>query len=77
MAININVFLFFINRSGNFYKGNWKNSRRHGNGTMHWIKRGEKYNGEWKDGVQVNNNYYYEYNVFCTSDTCTCTCTCT
>ena len=48
-----------INRSGNFYEGNWKDSRRHGNGIMHWVQQREVYSGEWKDGAQVNDMAMY------------------
>lgn len=39
--------------SGNIYSGEWKNSLRHGEGTMRWLKLGEEYVGMWQEGIQV------------------------
>nr|XP_020471526.1 radial spoke head 10 homolog B2 isoform X3 [Monopterus albus] len=36
--------------SGNVYSGEWKNNRKHGEGTMRW--RTQQYVGKWVDGVQ-------------------------
>ena len=39
--------------SGNVYEGTWRNRLRHGHGTMHWKEEGERYTGEWVNGIQV------------------------
>ena len=39
-----------IYRDG-WYEGEWKNGEFHGQGTRTW-SNGEKYIGEWKDGIQ-------------------------
>ena len=39
-------------RSGNVYEGEWHCNERHGQGTMHWYDRGERYTGQWTKGIQ-------------------------
>ena len=36
------------------YDGEWKDRLRHGHGTMDWKEEGERYTGDWVDGIQVN-----------------------
>lgn len=31
--------------SGNYYEGEWRDNKRNGEGTMHWIDTNEKYEG--------------------------------
>ena len=60
------ILLFSIHyvnyRSGNVYEGEWKSCHRHGNGTMYWNDRREKYSGEWRNGVQVKT-YLLKYHT--------------
>lgn len=39
------------------YEGQWKDGKRHGEGTMHWSDRDEIYTGSWVDGKQVNISF--------------------
>lgn len=39
--------------SGDTYEGQWKNSIRHGEGTMKWIQLSQQYSGQWLNGFQV------------------------
>ena len=41
--------------SGNVYEGTWRNRLRHGHGTMHWKEEGERYTGDWVNGIQVGS----------------------
>ena len=43
--------------SDEWYKGEWKNGERNGQGTLTWFN-GEKYIGEWKDGKPWNLTIY-------------------
>ncbi|KAL0983919.1 hypothetical protein UPYG_G00134760 [Umbra pygmaea] len=44
--------------SGNLYEGQWKNNVRHGEGSMRWLKLGQKYRGTWENGVQQGKGTY-------------------
>lgn len=51
--------------SGDTYEGQWKNSVRHGEGTMKWIQLSQQYSGQWQNGVQVCQ--YHLFLVLCNS----------
>ena len=38
--------------SGNYYEGEWRQNKRNGEGTMHWLSSNEKYTGNWEDNFQ-------------------------
>ena len=66
--IRILICIYYLAfRSGNTYQGNWSECRRHGNGTMVWMDRGEKYIGEWKNGAQVINLQFWSLCIVMTS----------
>ena len=37
---------------GTVYKGAWKNGKRHGYGTIKFVRSGNIYEGEWLNGKQ-------------------------
>ena len=49
--------LLYILENGSRYVGEWKDGKKHGQGT--YIKpEGRKYVGEWKDGERWNGTLY-------------------
>ena len=44
--------------SGDEYVGEWKDGKRHGQGTQTQLILGSKYVGEWKDGVAHGQGTY-------------------
>jgi tetratricopeptide (TPR) repeat protein len=44
---------------GSEYSGDFRNARMHGQGTYTYAKRGEKYVGEWRNGVINGQGAYY------------------
>jgi len=51
---------------GDWYEGDWKESKRDGKGTNYYSNSGDKYEGDWKDDKRHGIGIYYnkEYNTY-------------